>query len=145
MNFCRDKCDDGTMMNIVFFVNWCRSVQTSYVVLSCTKNRIQKGSIFMMLRCTNIVLQNCDASSASSSSSKHHFSKFFPRLFHWCNKEGTIDIVCYNWKSVVFGNIVIDWNQDNIIIHLLWSAVLLVNHLVKINTGTSRCCHNINL
>ena len=40
-----------------------------------------------------IVLQNCQPSSASSSTAKHHFSKFPLRLLNWRNKDGTIALI----------------------------------------------------
>ena len=102
-NFCDDQYRDHTVADIVIFLSSFRSVQTSCVVWLRVKNWVGKNEIFIMLGCTNIILQKRQASSASSSAPKHHFSKILSQLLHWCNKEGTIDFECNIWKSVVFG------------------------------------------
>ena len=109
-NFCDDKCDDHTVVNIEFWLSSFCSVQTSYIVWLCVKNWIEKWQIFFMLWCTNIVWQKCRTSFASFSSPKHHFLKFLPRLLHCHNKEGTISIVWNIWKSVVFSTV--RWHLD---------------------------------
>ena len=103
MIFCDNQCDGRTAVSIEFFLMLFCSVQTSCIVCLRVKNWAEKEQIFMMLGCTNIVLQKCRTFCASSSSPKHHFSKFLSLLLQWCNKEGTIHIDGNISKSVVFG------------------------------------------
>ena len=110
MNFYGDECDHCKMINIDFFLNCARSVQTSIVSWKYAKNWIQKDRIFVMLSCTNIVWQNCDTSSTFSASPKHHFSNFFSRLLNCRKEEGTIKLAWNVWKSVVFS--IFNWNTD---------------------------------
>ena len=64
----------------------------------------------MLLECTNMVLQKCRPSFASSSSPKHHFSKFLSQLVNCGNKDGTI-IYRNIRKFVVFSKI--NMNENN--------------------------------
>ena len=104
MNFCDGEFESDTMVNIDFLLNSFCSVQTSYVVWLCSKNWVEKVQIFTTFGCTNIVWRKCHTSSASSSTTKHHFSNFLPRLLTLHNKEGTSSTECDIWKSVVFSS-----------------------------------------
>ena len=102
MKFYDNKGDDHTKVNIELFLKYCRSVQTSCLICSRVKNWVAKDEILMMLGCTNIVWQNRNTSSASSSLPKHHFWNLFSLMRNWVNKEATIKIDSNIWKSVVF-------------------------------------------